>query len=918
MRFNYKFSNVLGTVYRKGNLSFTPDGNSVISPVGNRISKYDLKNNLSSTLPVESSHNYEQIAISPDGTLLFAVNEIGEADLISLISNRVIHKYRFNDRILHLKFSPNGKHIAACKLNKVFILQTPGHFLGQFNQFALERVFSDILGDTTYTAWTDDSNIFAVGSKDATVRLYTIENYSNFRPYSLTGHTDAIISLFFEQNSLDLMTLSRNGHLTLWQSSFQLDQLSSEVKSDSKKLKLNEDENEEDDIDMSKGEDQERFVNDKEEKIKKKTKFGNNVELISYKKLSRHFLNDHLKEDHSNLKMTAADYHKKIKILISGFSNGSFLIFETVGMSLIHSLNISDTSISTIVLNESGDWVALGCEGHGQLLVWEWQSETYVMKQQAHGSEISCLAYSSDSMYIATGGEDGKVKLWNTQSGFCIVTFSEHTSSITNIVFAPNKKFIISASLDGTVRAFDLTRYRNFRTFVSPRPVQFASLAIDSNGEFVAAGGQDVFEAYLWSMKIGRLLEVLTGHEGPIVSLAFSPNISCTTLVSVSWDKTLRIWNAVENASDHETIQLFADGLCVAFRPDGKEVVVATLDGQLLFFDVRTSTQVGSIEGRNDLGSGRCDTDLITAKKSLQAKAFNSVCYSADGQFVIAGGQSKNVCIYNVSEAILLKKFVITQNQSFDAVTDVINRRKMTEFGNKDLIEERETREGGNVKLKLPGVHKGDLAARTFKPEINVLDVKFSPTGLSWAAATTEGVLIYSLDSEFIFDPFQLEIGITPLTTKKTLSEKEYATALMMALRLNEPELITDVIESTPFKDIDLTVISLPRLYAEKILKHIAILSGTTKHLEFYVHWIKSLLNSHQPHQTTVLMLQKNLTKRYTDLSKVCDFNKYTYTVVKRIAHLQTVEAKDEIKDEILPMDIDEVASNTEFVDLKN
>lgn len=42
-------------------------------------------------------------------------------------------------------------------LFSVFILQTPGHFIGQFNQFALERVFSDILGDTTYVAWTDDS-----------------------------------------------------------------------------------------------------------------------------------------------------------------------------------------------------------------------------------------------------------------------------------------------------------------------------------------------------------------------------------------------------------------------------------------------------------------------------------------------------------------------------------------------------------------------------------------------------------------------------------------------------------------------------------------------------------------------------------------------------------------------------------------
>jgi periodic tryptophan protein 2 len=48
-----------------------------------------------------------------------------------------------------------------------------------------------------------------VGSKDATVRLYTIGNYSNFRPYSLTGHPDTIVGIFFEENSLDLMVVSR-------------------------------------------------------------------------------------------------------------------------------------------------------------------------------------------------------------------------------------------------------------------------------------------------------------------------------------------------------------------------------------------------------------------------------------------------------------------------------------------------------------------------------------------------------------------------------------------------------------------------------------------------------------------------------------------------------------------------------------
>ena len=37
-----QFSNLLGTVYCKGNILFTPDGSCLLSPVGNRISVFDL------------------------------------------------------------------------------------------------------------------------------------------------------------------------------------------------------------------------------------------------------------------------------------------------------------------------------------------------------------------------------------------------------------------------------------------------------------------------------------------------------------------------------------------------------------------------------------------------------------------------------------------------------------------------------------------------------------------------------------------------------------------------------------------------------------------------------------------------------------------------------------------------------------
>jgi len=50
------------------------------------------------------------------------------------------------------------------------------------------------------------------------------------------------------------------------------------------------------------------------------------------------------------------------------------------------------------------------------------------------------------------------------------------------------------------------------------------------------------------------------------------------------------------------------------------------------------------------------------------------VCYSADGSCILAAGKSKNVCIYSVPDQMLMKKFEITCNMSFDGmeVTTVI------------------------------------------------------------------------------------------------------------------------------------------------------------------------------------------------------------------------------------------------------
>lgn len=89
------------------------------------------------------------------------------------------------------------------------------------------------------------------------------------------------------------------------------------------------------------------------------------------------------------------------------------------------------------------------------------------------------------------------LQVWTVSPGFCFVTFSEHTNAVTAVHFMPNCHSLLSASLDGTVRAWDLFHYRNFRTFTTPSPRQFVSLASDVSGEVICAGTLDSYEVII-------------------------------------------------------------------------------------------------------------------------------------------------------------------------------------------------------------------------------------------------------------------------------------------------------------------------------------------------------------------------------------------------------------------------------------
>ena len=164
------------------------------------------------------------------------------------------------------------------------------------------------------------------------------------------------------------------------------------------------------------------------------------------------------------------------------------------------------------------------------------------------------MAFSPNgSQYIATAGEDGKVKMWNVETGFCFVTFTKHTAPVTAVAFA-NSQVILSASLDGTFRTHNLVRYKKFRTLTTPKPMQFCSMTADPSGEIVCAGTFEPFDIYMWSLQTGKVLDVLSGHQGSVSHMAFNPVQG--KLASASWYKTVKLWDVFKKNTMYTTRKL--------------------------------------------------------------------------------------------------------------------------------------------------------------------------------------------------------------------------------------------------------------------------------------------------------------------------------------------------------------------------
>lgn len=301
----------------------------------------------------------------------------------------------------------------------------------------------------------------------------------------------------------------------------------------------------------------------------------------------------------------------------------------------------------------------LGLLAAGQLLAQAPQLKI----NSGHADMVNSVCFSPDDKYIASGSSDKTVKLWDVSTYKELKTFTAN-DEITSVMFSPDGKYLYcTCRYNGAVRfeistgkAFELSKWSSHFTIPTKDD---RSIIVDQ----LATEGSQIA---LIDSKSGEIRKFPVGHLDYIWCASLSPD--GRYVASGSGDKTVKLWDMATGA-EIRTFRGHHDKVgFVNFSPDGRFIVSGSQTDTIRIWEVSSGRNVLAI-GHSPIANSVCFSpdgryivegrvygigfwDVETGKlvKTYRVESVvNSVSYSHDGRFLVYGTYDKTIGVWDTS-----------------------------------------------------------------------------------------------------------------------------------------------------------------------------------------------------------------------------------------------------------------------------
>ncbi|XP_077374021.1 protein NEDD1 isoform X2 [Festucalex cinctus] len=265
-------------------------------------------------------------------------------------------------------------------------------------------------------------------------------------------------------------------------------------------------------------------------------------------------------------------------------------IWDADSMTLLETFNPHSGShaVAQACWTANNQHVVSASSGGDKIAVTGVKSSGVPLLELGQGKGQTRVSLSSSSQFLASGGLDRCVHIWDLKTSRLQRSLKDLADEVTCVSFNANDSLLASGSAGGHLVLYSLTTNTSSKVFGhgSQQPVR--DLGLSWLKRSLLGSVSDGGCLTLWDANTQKELHAFrAAHKAPGSALAFSP-ASELLVVSVGLDKKIVCYDTASKIV-LRCIRAESPLTAVTFTPDGSGVLVGSVLGHVLRYDLRNS-----------------------------------------------------------------------------------------------------------------------------------------------------------------------------------------------------------------------------------------------------------------------------------------------------------------------------------------